>query len=239
MPPSRLSLRRTASCRTSWLLHCLSSSSCCAAHLVISSHQLVVASPLLVLSLCRPPVILSHQLVLASPLAVLSLRRPLVLSSCRLVVASPLDAPPTCPLVVPPSHPLSMPADCHIAFCHPLVAPPSRPLIVPAGCCVVFSCVTHLSSHCAGWLLSYLSLRHISSSRCAALPLRRLVVALPPSNTAAAIKCHRTPPPLPLLPPPPLPLPLLTAIFATTPLSIAKERGSSSTTTSVPTAAPT
>jgi hypothetical protein len=45
--------------------------------------------------------------------------------------------------------------------------------------------------------------------------------------------------PLPPLPqtPPPLPLPLLTAIFAAAPLSIAKERGSSSTTTSVPTAA--
>jgi hypothetical protein len=160
MPPSCLLLRLTAShstaylpsCHTSWLLHCLLSSSYCTAPLVVSLHQLVVASPLLVLLLCRPPVVSSHQLVLASPLLVLSLCRPLVLSLCRLVVASPLDAPPTCPLVALPSHPLSVPADCCIASCflllrRPLVfssrwlvvalsllASPSRPLIAPVGC---------------------------------------------------------------------------------------------------------
>ena len=49
--------------------------------------QLVVASPLVVLSLCRPLIILSRQLVVASPLAVLSLRCPLVILSRQLVVA--------------------------------------------------------------------------------------------------------------------------------------------------------
>ena len=110
-PLSRLSLRRTASLLaahlpsrcTSWFLHCLLSSSRCAAPLVASLHQLVVTSPLLVLSLCRPPVVLSHQLVLASPLVVLSLRHPLDLSSRQLVVALPLLALPSHPLVLPPS----------------------------------------------------------------------------------------------------------------------------------------
>jgi hypothetical protein len=167
--PSYLLSRCTASRRaahlpsrcTSWLLHCLSSSSRCAAPLVISSRQLVVASPLLVLLLCRPPVVLPHQLGLASPLVFLLLRRPLVLSSRWLVVALPLDAPPTCLLVAPPYHPLSTPADRRITSCHPLVALPSRPLIAPAGCCVLSPCVTLLSSHRAGSLLSYLSLRHL------------------------------------------------------------------------------
>ncbi len=157
-PPSRLSSCRTASCRTthlpsrctSWLSYCLSSSSCCTVPLIVLSCQLVVPSPLLVLLLCRPPVISLHQLVLASPLVVLSLHRPLVLTSRRLVVALPLDAPPTCPLVAPPSHPLSAPADCHIASRRPLVAPPSRSLIKPAGCCVVSPCITLSSSHRAG-----------------------------------------------------------------------------------------
>ncbi len=142
MPPSRLSSRRTASCCaaylpsccTSWLPQCLLLSSPCAAPLVISLRQLVVALPLLVFLLCHPPIVSSHQLVLASPLVVLLLHRPLVLSSRRLVFAPPLDAPPTCPLVAPPSHPLSVPADCRITSCLPLVAPPSCPLIAPAGC---------------------------------------------------------------------------------------------------------
>ncbi len=168
-PPScLLSSCCTASCRathlpprrTSWLLHCLLLSSRCAAPLVVLSHQLVVALPLLVLLLCCPPVVLSHQLILASPLLILLLRCPLVLSLRRLVVASPLDAPPTCPLVAPPSHTFSAPADCRIASCCPLVALPSCPLIVPAGCCIVSPCITLSSSHRASWLLSYLSLRH-------------------------------------------------------------------------------
>jgi hypothetical protein len=77
------------------------------------------------------------------------------------------------------------------------------------------------------------------SSRYATLSLRWLVVALPPLNAAVAIEHHWTPPPLP--PPPPLLLllPLSTATLAAAPLFIAKERGSSRTSTSVPMAAPT
>ena len=56
--------------------------------LVTSSCQLVVASPFVVLSLCRPLVILSRKLVVALPLTVLSLRHPLVLSLCQLFVTS-------------------------------------------------------------------------------------------------------------------------------------------------------
>ncbi len=64
-----------------------------------------------------PLVVLSRQLVLAYPLVILSLRRPLILSSRRLVVVLPLVAPPTHVIVAPPSHPLFEPADCCIASC--------------------------------------------------------------------------------------------------------------------------
>jgi hypothetical protein len=73
--------------------------------LVVLLCQLVVALPLAVLSLCCPLVVLSRQLVVVLPLAVLSLRHPLVNSSRQLVVASPLlvlslhPTPPSCPLV--------------------------------------------------------------------------------------------------------------------------------------------
>jgi hypothetical protein len=176
MPSSRLSSRRTVShraahlpsCCTSWLSHCLSSPSRCAAPLVISLRQLVVASPLLVLSLCRPPVVLLHQLVLTSPLAVLSLRGPLVLSLHRLVVASCLDVPPTSPFIASPSHPLRAPADCHIASHR----------------------TTLSSSHRAGWLLHCLSLHYPL-----VLSLRRLVVELsfllPPSRPLVMPPSHR------------------------------------------------
>jgi hypothetical protein len=183
--------------RTSWFLHRLLSSSCCAA--LSSSHcagwllrHLLMHRPLVLLLRCSL-ILSAHQLIVVSPLVILLLCHPLVLSLCRMVVA------------------LS------------LLASPSRPLIALAGCCVISPCATLLSS------------------RCAALSPHRLVVALPPSNAAAAIKRHQMPPPPPPLPLPLplLPLPLLTAIFAAAPLSIAKERGSSSTTTSMPTAAPT
>jgi hypothetical protein len=57
---------------------------------VVLPCQLVVASPLVVPSLCRPLVVLSRQLVVALPLAILSLRCPLVVLSRQLVVALPL-----------------------------------------------------------------------------------------------------------------------------------------------------
>ena len=135
-------------------------SSCCT--VLLSSHpagwllhRLLMHRPL-VLLLRRPLILSAHQLIVVSSLVVLLLRHPLVLSSRQLVVALPLNGLPTCSLVAPPSHPLSAPADCRIASCRPLVAPSSRPLIAPAGCCNVSPCVTLSSSHCAGWLLSYL-----------------------------------------------------------------------------------
>ncbi len=66
------------------------------------SHQLVVALPLVILSLvCHPLVLLSRQLVVASPLLVLSLLRPLVPISWSLHCLS------TChPLVVSLHHPM-------------------------------------------------------------------------------------------------------------------------------------
>ncbi len=76
---------------------------------------------------------------------------------------------------------------------------------------------------------------------CAALLLCWLVVAWPTSNAAAPIKSHHHQSLLSTAaaaatrpPPPPLPLPWSNSL-----LSIAKERGSSTTTTRIPTAAPT
>ena len=82
--------------------------------LVVSSCQLVFASPLVVLSMRCPLVVLSRQLVVAllstCRTSLLSHRlssssrcapcHPLILSSRRLVVASPLDAPPSHRLTV-------------------------------------------------------------------------------------------------------------------------------------------
>ncbi len=137
----------------SWFLNILSPSSCCAAlsschHAGWLLRRFSLCHPL-VLLLHRPLVVLSCQLVLAYPLVVLSLHRPLILSSRRLVVVLPLIAPPTSAFVAPPSHPLFAPADFCIAFRCPLDVPPSRPLIVPAGCCVASPCSALSSSHCA------------------------------------------------------------------------------------------
>ncbi len=140
--------------------------------LALSSHHLVVALPLVNLSLRCPScsLIAPAGCHIASPC-------PLVVPPSRCLVAPddsciasccPLVAPPSHPLIVlagcciasPPSHLLSAPADCRIASRRPLVAPPSCSLIAPAGCCVVSPCVTLSSSHRAGWLLSYLSLHH-------------------------------------------------------------------------------
>ena len=137
---------------------------------VVSSCQLVVASPLVVPSLRRPLVVLSRQLVVALPLAVLSLRHPLVNLSHQLVVASPPRAALSssrcadwllrhllvlCPLVISWTHCgtsscLVAPAGCRtIISRRPFIAPPSRPLIVLAGCCVASACAALLSS-CRG-----------------------------------------------------------------------------------------
>ncbi len=139
--------------------------------------QLVVALPLVVLSLRRPLIVLSCQLVFASPLAVLSLRCPLVALSCQLVVTLPLA-------VLSLRHPL-VNLSRQLVDASPLLvlslcpAPPSCPLVAPAGCCVasrratlLLSCHLFVSSYrlslsCrASWLL-----RHhlLSSSRCNSL----------------------------------------------------------------------
>jgi len=147
---------------------------------VVSSCQLVVASPLFILSLRRPLVDLSRQLVVASPLAVLSLRRPLVVLSRQLVVALPL-------LVV--ALPLTV-----LSLRHPLVNS-SRQLVV-ASPLLVLSLRPTPPSRRAGWLLRRLSMRRpliVSLSRraasrcrvapagCRAIISRRPLVA-PPSR---------------------------------------------------------
>jgi len=136
----------------SWLLHSLLSSS----HhtLVNSSHQLVVALPLLFLSLRRPLVSssccaswLSHCLLPSSRCATLSStcraslmlhrlslssccapRRPLVLSSRRLVAVLPLNAPPSRRLIVSSSRRLVVPS--LIVLSHQLVVAPSSLVIL-------------------------------------------------------------------------------------------------------------
>jgi hypothetical protein len=152
---------------------------CCP--LTVSSHWLVVASPLIVPSSCHPLTpLLSCCLALAGccvnscraallssrrpppcPLVVLSLHCPLIISLCRLVVASPSH----CPLTAPPS--------CQLAL---------------AGCCVA-SHRAALSSSCRAVL---------SSSRCA--PAGYCVVSI--KRCCHRLKRHPPPPPPPLLLPP-------------------------------------
>ena len=132
--------------------------------LVTSSCQLVVASPLVVLSLCRSLVVLSRELVVTLPLAVLSLCHPLVLSLSQLVVTSLLlvlllcrplfllsrrlvvvSSLTRCPLFVSSSWCLVVSSYCHLrclillsslcVFC--LVVPPSHRLVTPAGCRII------------------------------------------------------------------------------------------------------
>jgi hypothetical protein len=90
---------------TSWFLHCLSSSSRCAAlssshHAGWLLHCLSMRRSLFLL-LRRPLILSAHQLIVVSPLVVLLLHRPLILSLCRLVVALSLLASPSRPLIVP------------------------------------------------------------------------------------------------------------------------------------------
>ena len=81
--------------------------------LIVLLHQLVVVLPLAILSLCHPLALSSHQLVIALPLVALTPRSPLILLSRRLVAALPLDAPPSCCLVVS-LYRLSLP--CHASW---------------------------------------------------------------------------------------------------------------------------
>jgi hypothetical protein len=155
--------------------------------------QLVVASPLLVLSLRCPLIILSRQLVVALPLAVLLMRHPLVNSSRQLVVASPLLVLLLRP--APPSRPLVAPGDCCVAsrradlsslVVSPLVVS-LRQLVVALSYLVVLSlyCPLILSSY---WLVVALPVLAPPSRPLVAVHHRhhrRL------SNAAAAIEHHR------------------------------------------------
>jgi hypothetical protein len=157
-------------------------------------------------SLCHllsshPSVISSCQLVVALPLVALSLCRPLlVLSSCQ--------APACCsitsrrPLIAPPSRLLVAPAGCHIVSWCPIVAPLSHQLVAPACCRVTSPCplvaprAALFSSCCASWLLRHL-LTHRplvilsylrAASRCLVMPagcltiISRCPLVAPPSH---------------------------------------------------------
>jgi len=147
------------------------------------------------LSSCRPGVVLSCQLVVALPLVVLSLRRPLIVLSCQLVVASvvlpshclvaPAGCPiaSRCPLVVPSSRQLVAPACCRITS--------PRPLVVPRAALS--------SSRRTGWLLRRLLMCHplvVLSSRCAAS-----CCLVAPAGCPAIISCRPlvAPPSRPLI----------------------------------------
>jgi len=164
--------------------------------LVNSSRQLDVASPLLILSLLCPLIVLSRQLVVALPLAVLSLRHPLVNSSHQLVVASSLLILSLCP--ASPSHPLVAPTGCCVTSRRSALSS-SRglivaPLVVLSRQLVVApSSLVVFSLHCP-FVLSLCWL--IVALPVLAPPSRPLVVVhrprhQMPSNAAAAIEHHR------------------------------------------------
>ena len=116
------------------------------------ARQLVVTSPLAILSLRRPLVILSRQLVVALPLALVFLRHHLVSSLHQLVVTSPLLV-----LLLRPAPPSRLLVEL-AGYCRPLVVSSSRHLVVS-------SCLLLLSCH-----VSWLSRHHLSSpSHCTAL----------------------------------------------------------------------
>ena len=113
--------------------------------LVVLSRQLVVASPLTILSLRCPLVVLSRQLVVALPLAVLSLRHPLIKSLHQLVVALPLAVLSLRHPLINSSRQLVVTLPLLVLLLRP--AMPSRPLVAPAGCCIASRRAT-LSSSC-------------------------------------------------------------------------------------------
>jgi hypothetical protein len=95
--------------------------------LVTSLCQLVVASPLVVLSLCRPLVVLSLELVVTLPLAVLSLRHPLILS-CASLLLHRFSSSSCC--VAHSSSPHADRLFCHLFMRRPLLVSWSRGLVV-------------------------------------------------------------------------------------------------------------
>ncbi len=113
------------------------------------------SSPFVVLSLRRPLVVSSHRLVVTSPLVVLPSRCPLAPPLSRCLVLAGCCVNSHCAALLSTCHATSL------SSCRPITALTSRHLIPPAGCCVA-SCRTTLlsSSHratlslsCSGWLL--------------------------------------------------------------------------------------
>jgi hypothetical protein len=184
--------------------------------LVTSLCQLVVASPLVVLSLCRPLVVLSLELVVTLPLAVLSLRHPLVLS-CASLLLHRFSSSSCC--VAHSSSPHADRLFCHLFMRRPLLVSWSRGLVVSWSCRLVISssrraalspyphaswlahhlssssrCAALLSSHRAGWLLRCLSLHPplvLSSCRPSFNPPSPRHSPSPtPSNTVKCCRCH-------------------------------------------------
>ena len=153
--------------------------------LIVTACQLVIASPLVILSLRRPLVVLSsRRLAVASPLAVLPLCHPLVLLSRQLVVTSPL-------LVISLHHPLvltragwSLHRLSSSSRCAP--KPPTRPpLVAPAGRCVASRCAALSSSHRLIAMPSHVSLRPlVVASSLIVLLLRR-----PPGPLIVSADC--------------------------------------------------
>ena len=185
---------------------------------VVLSCQLVVASPLAVLSLCRPLVVLLRQQVVAPPLVILSLCCPLVVLLCQLVVALPLVVLSLCLPLINLLHQLVVTSPLLVLSLRPALS--SRPLVAPAGCCVASRRATLSSSCCLIVPPLIVSSRQlvVAPSSLVVLSLHRplvlsscwLFVALPvlappshplvvvhrrchrmPSNAAAAIKHHR------------------------------------------------
>ncbi len=141
--------------------------------LVILSCQLVVAEPLVILSLCRHLVNLSHQLVVASPLLILSLLCPLVILSRQLVVTFPLAVLLLRHPLVNSLHQLVVASPLLVLSLRPV--PPSHPLVGPSGCCIASQCAALSSS------------RHLVVSPLV-VSLRQLVVA---SSSFVILSLHR------------------------------------------------
>jgi hypothetical protein len=172
--------------------------------LVVLSRQLVVASPLAVLSLRCPLVVLSRQLVVALPLAILLLRHPLVNSSRQLVVALPLLVLSLPLRPAPPSRPLAAPAGCCVAsrlsMRRPLVVSLSRRA---ASCCLVVPAGCRAIIPCRPFVatpsrrLLVLAGCCVACPSCATLSSSRRSPSPTPSNAVERCCRHRTPPPPP------------------------------------------
>ena len=124
----------SSSCRASWLSHSLLPSSHCAT--LLSTHcTSVLSRRLSSFSRCaqrRPLILSSHQLVVTSPLDVPLSRRLVFLSSCRAAsrcLVMPLVVAPSSLVVLSLHHPLIL-SSCWLVVALHVLAPPSRPLVI-------------------------------------------------------------------------------------------------------------